>query len=134
MTKEKLKNLFYLEKEIRCKEDQLEELSSLAQRVTYVPAAEGGGKGNRAADKVGDAVVRIADLKEQIERSYAELMTAKSEAMAAIEKLNDATLRLVLEKRYLLKRPWLRIAFEMNYSVDHIYTLHRKAVRALENI
>ena len=132
LTKEDLKNLFYLEKEIKCKEEQLAELYSLAEKTTSSSRAHRGT--NRASDRIGETASLIADLKADLEKSYSLLLNAKKAAMKEISRISDINRRLVLEKRYLLRLPWVKIAAEMNYSLDHIYTLHRRAINHLEHM
>jgi DNA-directed RNA polymerase specialized sigma subunit len=58
----------------------------------------------------------------------------KAEIYNAIQSLDDAECRTILEKRYLSMLDWVQIAAEMGCSTEKAYKKHRQALEALENI
>ena len=52
--------------------------------------------------------------------------------LLAKKKIEDKELQVVLEKRYLCFESWEKIAVEMNYSIQHIFRLHSKALKNIE--
>ena len=133
MTKQDLKQAFCIEREIKSKEDQLAALYSLAEKSTVYSTRASSGKGGKT-DRVGDFAAKISDMKNAINEDIEKLIAAKQNIAVAIKQLDDSRQRLVLEKRYLSYNPWLKIALDMNYSLDNIYVIHRKAVERLQLI
>ena len=60
-----------------------------------------------------------------------ELQHLMHEMWKQIQKVTDADARDLLTKRYLEFKPWKVVASELNYSVQHIYYLHNKALEKL---
>ena len=131
MTKQELKQAFYIDKEIKSKEEQLAELYALAEKANLYYTGDIQGKGGKK-DRVGDVASKIADLKNDINKDIEKLVMVKRNIINAINQIDNPVYRMLLEKRYLLKKGWLKISFEMEYGLDYIYTLHRKAINNLE--
>jgi DNA-directed RNA polymerase specialized sigma subunit len=73
-------------------------------------------------------VVRITELEREINDSIAQLMRLKSEIAEAIRSVNSMECETLLEMRYLTFLSWDQVAAQLNYSLDYIYHLHRKAL------
>jgi len=131
--KEYLQSVKSLDKRIDNKLEQLSHLQALALKVTThlkPDAAFGGG----THDKVGDSVIRIMELQEEINRSIDEYVDKKIEVMQTIDMVNDPDHVAVLRKRYLEYEPWAQIAEEMGYSHRNICYIHGRALQAVEAI
>ena len=50
-----------------------------------------------------------------------------------IENIENFNHRRLLELRYLNFKKWDEIAKQLDYGVDHIYTMHRKALKILSH-
>ena len=134
MTKQDLCSLRCLDKEIKSKQEHLAHLYTLAESCTS-PTNKGGSRNNgKKNDFLGDISSDIADLKNELENDVKKLIAAKHQAVKTIGQLSNPIHRTLLEKRYLLFKPWQKVAFEMNYSADHLYTLQRKALQELKTI
>ena len=102
-------------------------------------SAEGmGGKGGDSPKTVSPephkmeiAVEKILSLEEEIEETKMELQHLMHEMWKQIQKVTDADARDLLTKRYLEFKPWKVVASELDYSVQHIYYLHNKALEKL---
>ena len=126
--KEYLKQAFYLDKRINSKLEQVESLNALATKATST-LSDMPKSSNRGTSKLEDTIVKIVDLQEEINRDIDKLVDLKKEIVRTIKKIEDKELQVVLEKRYLCFESWERIAVEMNYSIQHIFRLHSKALK-----
>lgn len=75
-------------------------------------------KEREVAELIAEEVTELARLRDQIQQ--------------AIESVEDETLRLLLELRYIDGRTFEEIAVEMNYCYMHITRLHGKALEAIK--
>ena len=50
----------------------------------------------------------------------------------AIQTVPDERLRLLLEYRYFDQLSWEELAEKMNYSYQHVFRLHKQALKALQ--
>lgn len=114
------KEIGELEREYRKARDQ-------AERITARYSGSAGG-GERDPHKFD----RVAEYTDLIRDSEAELYRIKAEILTAINGLESQTYRRLLRLRYLGGYSWVNIALKMNYSEPAVYTIHRKAVRALD--
>ena len=126
--KEYLKQAFYLDKRINSKLEQVESLNSLSTKATST-LSDMPKSPNIGSSKLEDTIVKIVDLQEEINRDIDKLVDLKAEIVRTIKKIEDKELQVVLEKRYLCFESWEKIAVEMNYSIQHIFRLHSKALK-----
>ena len=84
---------------------------------------------------------QIQSKNEQIEvweslgRHRDELINVRREIEEAINKVQNVTLRLLLEQRYLLCKGWEDIADFMGYCVEYVKRdIHKQALRAAREI
>ena len=126
--KEYLKQAFYLDKRINSKLEQVESLNALATKATST-LSDMPKDPNRGTSKLEDTIVKIVDLQEEINRDIDKLVDLKKEIVRTIKKIEDKELQVVLEKRYLCFETWEKIAVDMNYSIQHIFRLHSKALK-----
>ncbi|MCM1334923.1 MAG: DUF1492 domain-containing protein [Bacteroides sp.] len=129
--KEFLNRHYEISRAIDAKLEQIEELKSLAQKITVGPFRESHGEGGYT-DRVGRTTARIVDLEEEINREIDRLVDIKTEIWELIYTLPDTTERTVLERHYLLHEGWERIADKLGYSARHITRLHNRALSRLE--
>ena len=81
---------------------------------------------------MADAVCKIIDLQEEINRDIDKLVDLKREIVAVIKAIENPEYQVMLEKRYLSFQTWEQIAVDMNYSIQHIYRLREKAYAAVQ--
>ncbi len=79
-------------------------------------------------DKLGDIVVKLADLKKIYTAELNNLVELKEKIIREIEQLEDSRYSLLLYLRYVSHKDWGEIAKEMNYSERGIYKLHGHAL------
>ena len=78
--------------------------------------------------------MRITEAEEKLNRKIDELVTAKLEVMEVIDQVRDATLRLLLEKRYLLYESIKEIAADLGYTYRWTEKKHKKALQEADRI
>ena len=126
--KEYLKQAFYLDKRINSKLEQVESLNALATKATST-LSDMPKSPSRGTSKLEDTIVKIVDLQEEINRDIDKLVDLKAEMVGTIKQIQNKELQVILEKRYLCFESWEKIAVEMNYSIQHIFRLHSKALK-----
>ena len=89
------------------------------------------GNPNRGGSRMADAVIKIIDLQEEINRDIDKLVELKREIMEVIRAVPNAEYQTVLEKRYLCFSAWEQIAVDMNYSIQHIHRMHSAALKEI---
>ena len=132
--KQWLLRAYRIDQQIQSKNEQIEMWETLAQKVTSDPSALPGGGGGYSS-RVETYCIKIADSQAEIERQRDELISVRREIEEAINKVQNVTLRLLLEQRYLLCKGWEDIAEFMGYCVEYVKRdIHRQALRAAREI
>lgn len=129
--KEYLSQARYLDMRIQSKIQQVESLNDLATSCTSVLTGMPHNP-NKATSKMADAVCKIVDLQEEINRDIDALVDLKREISTTIKSVPDTELQTILEKRYLCFQTWEKIAVEMGYSMHHLYKLHNQGLLICE--
>lgn len=141
MTDEKLNEAkVYLEQVKMCDthiNNKLEELAHLKDMVLKVTAtwkqdSTSGGTGNQ--DKLGNAVAKIVDLENEINKAVDEYVDKRSQIAATIDRLEDPDHVAVLYKRYFRYETWEEIACEMHCTYRNVCYIHGKALQAVEEL
>lgn len=116
--------------------NKLNDLCMLRTMVTKITATISpvvvSGSGNQ--DKLGDAVAKIVDLQDEINRNIDKYVDAKREVSAVLEKLQDPDHVKVLHKRYIEYKPWEQIACEMCCTYRNVCYIHGKALQAVGTV
>jgi len=132
-TKNYLNRAYNLEKVVNNKLQELETLKAIALKTTStfsdVPPS-----GTRNVHRHEDIMVKVVDLQNEVSNDITNLLDAKKETMNLIKKVDNIVIRMLLEERYLCYNSWEEIAIHLNYSVQHIYRLHSKALKLIEKI
>ena len=81
-----------------------------------------------------DTLAKIMELEAKINTEIDRYVALKEEIRESINKVEDDTLKLILQKRYLNFEKWEKIAVDMDYSTRRILQLHNKALSEVENI
>lgn len=129
--KEYLSQAYRLDQRIDSKIAQVASLNDLATKcsatLTGMPRNP-----NCGGSTMADAVCKIVDLQEEINRNIDRLVDLKREIVAVIKAVENSEYQVMLEKRYLSFQTWEQIAVDMNYSIQHIYRLREKAYAAVQ--
>ena len=112
--------------------NKLNDLHTLRTLVTKITATISpvcvSGSGNQ--DKLGDAIAKIIDLQDEINRKIDNYVDLKREISAKLELIDVADYVKVLHKRYFEYKPWEQIACEMNCTFRNVCYIHGKALQA----
>lgn len=101
----------------------------MALKITPVLSqTPGGGESGSPIERPMDKVLEI---DEEINREIDELQTVRQEIRAALNQLEDESLKLLMEYRYIDGLTWEQIAVKMNYSYMQICRLHGKTLRTI---
>lgn len=126
--KEYLSQARYLDMRINNKIQQVESLNELATSATSALSGMPHSP-NKTTSKMADAVCKIVDLQEEINRDIDTLVDLKREISTTIKGVPDTELQTILEKRYLCFQTWEKIAVDMGYSIDNVFKMHKKALK-----
>jgi len=85
-------------------------------------------KGNSSEDKL----IAYAEASKNLDNRIKDLIELQSEAMHFINQLDNEVQRIVLLKRYIMGYMFSDIAEELNYSLRHIYNIHKQAINQIE--
>ena len=125
--KEYLNQAYRLDQRIDAKISQVAALNELALKctatITGMPRNP-----NKGESRMADVVDKIVDLQAEINRDIDRLVDLKREIVRVIKAVDNPEYQTLLEKRYLCFMSWEQIAVEMNYGIDNIFRLHRKAL------
>lgn len=122
---------YEISQSIDAKLEQMEKLKRLAQKITAGPFTESRAAGGYT-DRVGRTSAKILDLENEINEEIDRLVDAKIGIRELILTLPNETMRVILERHYLLHEGWERIAEKLGYCPRHITRLHRRALEMLE--
>lgn len=126
--KEYLSRAFYLNMRIRSKNEQIAEMNALATKVTST-LSDAPVSGTRNDHKMEDVILNILEYENELKDAMNQLVTLKREIREVIEQIGNDEYKVLLEMRYLSSMRWEQIAVEMGYSIDHVYYLHREALK-----
>jgi DNA-directed RNA polymerase specialized sigma subunit len=128
--KEYLGQAYRLDQRINSKLEQLESLNGLATKCTSTLTGMPKNP-SRSTSMMANAVAKIVDLQAEINRDIDLLVDLKCEMVRVIKNVEHAEYQTLLELRYLCFKTWEQIAVDMNYSIDNVYRIHRKALCAV---
>ena len=129
--KDYLKQVGRMNKEIENKAEEIQKLKDMATRITSSTDKERV-QSNSSQDKLGDAVAEIIDLENELQEIVTRNLDKRKFITKQIEELDNDIYYDVLYKRYILCKQFHVIATEMMYSMDYLFRVHKKALRAFE--
>ncbi len=124
---------YKLDQEIQSQLDQIASLEDLATSCTSVLS------GMPKNPKVGtssmaDAVCRIVDVREEMNRELTRLVELKADAVEVIQRVKNTDQRTVLGMRYLSYYPWETISMKLGLSQSWVLKIHRMALKSVDSI
>lgn len=126
-TKTYLSQARYLDMRIKSKLQQIDSLNELATTCTSVltgmPRNPSG-----STSRMADAICKIVDLQNEINRDIDKLVDLKKEIMGVIKAVSNPEHQTLLEKRYLCFLSWEKIAVDMGYDLRYTHKLHNWAL------
>ena len=131
--KEYLGQAYRLDQRINSKLEQVLSLRDLTTKATATMSDMPGG-GSRNVYRMQDIIGKIIDLENEINADIDQLVDLKRDIVAIIKAVENPEYQTLLELRYLCFKTWEQIAVEMNYGIDNIYRLHRKALKMVDDL
>ena len=125
--KEYLSQARLLDARINAKIQQVAALNDLATHATATLTGMPRNP-NRSESRMAEAVVKIVDLKNEINHDIDELVDLKREIVGVIKRIDNPEYQTLLELRYLCFYSWEKVAVEMEYDLRYLHKLHRKAL------
>lgn len=126
--REFLSQAYWLDKRIDRKAEEIARMRAKLEKsnskLSDMPRGGSGGDWT-------DADIRVMDEERRIHDEIIELCRIKREIAEAIEAVEDARYRTLLELRYRNYLSFEKIAVEMNYSWRHTLRIHDEALRAV---
>lgn len=131
--KEYLGQAYRLDQRITSKLQQIDSLRSLTRKVTASYDGEVVSR-TRNVHSLEDAIIRLLEAEEEINRQVDELIHLKIDIGETINKVRNESYRLILEKRYLCFLPWDQIASEMHYSRRWVLNKHERSLEVVDRL
>ena len=129
--KEYLSQAHRLDQRIDAKIAQIASLNDLATKCTATLSGMPRNP-NRGSSTMADAVCKIIDLQEEINRDIDSLVELKREIVSVIKAVENTEYQILLEKRYLCFHTWEQIGVDMGYNVRHLYRIHEEALEKVQ--
>lgn len=126
-TKTYLSQARYLDMRIKSKLQQIDSLNELATTCTSVLTGMPHNP-NGSTSRMADAICKIVDLQNEINRDIDKLVDLKKEIMGVIKAVSNPEHQTLLEKRYLCFLSWEKIAVDMGYDLRYTHKLHNWAL------
>lgn len=118
---------------IQIKMEDLEQLKAFTTKVTST-LSDVSVSGTKNNDKLGDAIVRIIELQNDINCEIDRLVDLKKEVCAVLDEVSNEDQHTVLYKRYVLFKCWEQIACDMNMTYRNVCYIHGRALQAVQRI
>ena len=124
-----LNSVHYANKSIERINNLLAVIRSRAEKVTTSYSDAPGGGHN--PDSRANTIAKLIDTERQQQEAIRQWCDAIAQVQVVINWLDDYNDRSVLEHRYINCEDWLTISFQLNYSVQHLYFIHGRALYRL---
>lgn len=124
-----LSRAYRLREYIMLKEEQLETLRDAAESVSTSSFDKGSGGSYGTGSRHERILCKVMDLEAEIVGDIGRMIDAIKQVKDAIGKVEDKTMRMLLEMRYLNYKTWEEISEVLCYSERHVYRLHTEAVK-----
>ena len=108
---------------------RLEQEEARATKITTV--LTGMPRGGKGSDQVADGAIKIAELKEALDETFAELDQMRAELRPLIKTLDNADLQAAMYMRYIKGRKPEDIADAIPVANRTVYRYLRKAENEL---
>ena len=125
MTREELKQIYYINKEIKMWQRELDRLQ--CKSLIGSQNLDGMPKGSGTSDKVADLVIEREEVSEIINGKLAEIQVQRKRIMNYINGIDDSLLRQIMFLRNVSCMNWNQVARELNSTencVKQIYSRH----------
>lgn len=126
-----LNRAFYADKKVNALKELVLQCRERAESVSVCCERNDIGKSKAVENGTENALIKLADTEQKLQRQILELIGTADEISNAIAKLNDDDLETVLIHRYILFHTVEETAEIMNYSPETVKRKQRKAIEKL---
>ena len=129
--KKRLKQIKWLDAQI---DGLIQDLADAQAKATKVTSAISPVVVSRSTepDQLEAGVMKIIELKKQINQKIDEFVDRKRDIESIIEKVEDADQVMVLRKRYFEYKSWEQIAVEVGCKYRNVHYIHGDALKVVE--
>lgn len=130
MTKAELEQIYYLNRELKLWETELERVRCKSLVGSPLP---GNSHGSGVSDKVADRAERIIELENRIIAKRDEIQRLRDEAVEYIYGIPDSLTRQIIYYRCVSLMSWRRVAYEVggNNSPDGVRMIYNRFMNKL---
>lgn len=132
--KKYLQQIRLYDSRINTKLEELHHLKEMVLRITPTLKDDVVSGGGGSQDKLADAVTKIVDLEEEVNRDIDRYVSAKQEISNTLEKISDPDQLQVLHMRYVQYKAWEQIACDMHMTYRNVCYIHGKGLQAVNEI
>ena len=125
--KEYLGQAYRLDQRINSKLEQIAFLNDLAVKATATMTGMPHSP-SPTTSSMADAVCKIVDLQQEINRDIDALVDLKRDMVRCIKAVDNTEYQTLLELRYLCFKTWEQIAVDMGYRVRNVHIIHNEAL------
>ena len=125
MTKAELEQIYYLNRELKMWETELERVRCKSLVGSPLP---GNSHGSGVSDKVADRAERIIELENRIIAKRDEIQRLRDEAVEYIYSIPDSLTRQIVYYRCVSLMSWRRVAYEVggNNTPDGVRMIYNR--------
>lgn len=125
MTRDELEQIYYLNRELRVLERELERICGQSLIQSPLPFAS---HSSGVSDKVGRLAQKRVDLEQLIRDKKAEIQHQRDKALEYIYNIPDSLTRQVVYYRCVSLMSWKRVAYEVggNNTPDGVRMLYNR--------
>ena len=125
MTKPELEQIYYLNRELKLWETELERVRCKSLVGSPLP---GNSHGSGVSDKVADRAGRIIELENRIIAKRDEIQRLRDEAVEYIYSIPDSLTRQIIYYRCVSLMSWRRVAYEVggNNTPDGVRMIYNR--------
>lgn len=130
MTKAELEQIYYLNRELKMWETELERVRCKSLVGSPLPSNS---HGSGVSDKVADRAERIIELENRIIAKRDEIQRLRDEAVEYIYGIPDSLTRQIIYYRCVSLFGWTRVAYEIggNNSPDGVRMIYNRFMNKL---
>lgn len=128
MTRNDLEQIYYLSRELRLLERELERLRGRSLIASPLPNAA---HGSEISDKVGSLAQRRVDLERLVLDKQRDIQSQRDRAMNFIYQIPDSLTRQVVYYRCVSLMSWRAVSREVNNTEDNVRQIYSRFMRKL---
>ena len=128
-----LKRAFYIRLQIKDVDERIEQIR---HRMSSVGAIRYDKINVQSSpdDPMLSNIAKLMEAEQKLIELEAQLETVSAEIRAKINEMDNELYKTILIKRYIYNKPIKRIAYDINYSLDWTWDLHRRALKAFNEV